>query len=397
MKGDDKADIESIILERERVHAANDAFQKQLTMLKDTFDSPSTLSRLGSKAALSSQLLSAALDKNTGNDDDDRLQQRVRLDDLEKRTSQPATTSSYWCSTHNNSDTTAESGTASSVDSADSNSAMFLASNEFAFTEASQRFHNVRAGILASSAYPTRLGLKTKRTIRSRLDLGLGKMSILIQPKAFPLEGDSSLIVSKGKWWVKDGSAIHTVPMIHILSLPTMDQLSADSNTATIPKITIRLSNPKETSTVIRIMSNIAVAAAADDDDDDEAAKAREPFACSVTNMISLPCSPSDAYVYTLTLAGHEDELLRENNDSSNNDTNSSSFSGDSDHWNHKTVDHTAIITIPFQKVNIQSSSSSSSSSNGHDGIFQYKLSISFKDEDSNDTNNVNVLIAFTL
>jgi len=383
LKGDDKAEIESIILERERVNAASDAFQKQLAMLKDTFDSPSLLSRLGSKASLSSQLLSAALDKNTGNDDG-RLQQRVWLDDLEKRTSQPASTSSYWSNTHNNSATVAEGGAASSVDS---NSAISLASNEFAFTEASQRFHNVRAGILASSAYPTRLRLKTKRTIRSRLDLGLGKMSILIQPKAFPLEGDSSLIVSKGKWWVKDGSAIHTVPMIHILSLPTTDEL-CNSNTASIPTITIRVSNPKETSTVISIRSDAAA-------DDDEAAKEREPFACSVTNMISLPCSPGDTYVYTLTLAGHEDELLRENNDNSNNDNNSGSFNGDGGHWNHKTVDHTAIITIPFQKVNIQSSGSNNS--DGHDGIFQYKVSISFKDEDSNDTNNVNVLIAFTL
>ena len=50
-------------------------------MLKDTFDNPpSILSRLGSKLSLSSQLLSTSIEKN--NDNDNNLQQRVKLDDM---------------------------------------------------------------------------------------------------------------------------------------------------------------------------------------------------------------------------------------------------------------------------------------------------------------------------
>jgi hypothetical protein len=61
-------------------------------------------------------------------------------------------------------------------------------------------------GGIASSLLPQRMFLRTKRMLRSRGDVKAGKMSILVQPKTFPLEGDSSHKLHQGKWFLKDAS-----------------------------------------------------------------------------------------------------------------------------------------------------------------------------------------------
>ena len=387
LKGEDKAELESIILEKERENVANESFQKQLNLLKETFDtsilnSLSSRSRLLSKKSLSSQLLSASLDNINNNDNSAR--QRMTLEDVEKindtkdKSSSSSSSSSYWSNKPNNNTNIVN------VTSIDNNNPICLATNEFAFTEESQRFHNAGAGFLVSSAYPTRIRLKTKRTVRSRLDLSQGKMSILVQPKAFPLEGDSSLIVSKGKWWVKDASAIHTVPIIDIITLPTIDSLLNINNTI-IPTITIRISNPKEN----KVLVDIKRMDTKQNNEQNDVILRRQPFSFSVTNIEPYPCSSNDSHLYNISLAAYEDELLRENSDANKNLDNNDNVNFQDDHyWKHKYIDHTAIIKIPFEKIQ---------DNNNAVKIYQYKLEINFKDDDSFEINNVHVLIAFTL
>ena len=61
------------------------------------------------------------------------------------------------------------------------------------------------SNILSSNAIPIRMELLSKRTLRCRRDVEEGKLSILLQPKTLPLEGDSSQKLQKGKWFLKDG------------------------------------------------------------------------------------------------------------------------------------------------------------------------------------------------
>lgn len=56
------------------------------------------------------------------------------------------------------------------------------------------------------SLLPQRMYLRTKKMLRCRRDVRAGKMSILLQPKTFPLEGDSSHKLHQGKWFLKDAS-----------------------------------------------------------------------------------------------------------------------------------------------------------------------------------------------
>lgn len=58
---------------------------------------------------------------------------------------------------------------------------------------------------------PHRIKLRSKRTLRSRLDIQKGRMKILMQPKPNPLDGDSSQ-KNRGGWWAIDSSAVHEFP-----------------------------------------------------------------------------------------------------------------------------------------------------------------------------------------
>jgi hypothetical protein len=61
-------------------------------------------------------------------------------------------------------------------------------------------------GVMAEQLLPQRTYLRAKKMLRCRRDVKQGKMSILIQPKTFPLEGDSSHKLHQGKWFLKDSS-----------------------------------------------------------------------------------------------------------------------------------------------------------------------------------------------
>eukprot|EP00602_Paraphysomonas_sp_CaronLab_P013598 CAMPEP_0185040034 /NCGR_PEP_ID=MMETSP1103-20130426/37629_1 /TAXON_ID=36769 /ORGANISM="Paraphysomonas bandaiensis, Strain Caron Lab Isolate" /LENGTH=298 /DNA_ID=CAMNT_0027579163 /DNA_START=136 /DNA_END=1029 /DNA_ORIENTATION=- len=83
-------------------------------------------------------------------------------------------------------------------------------------TTVSQRLNGPHTA-LASTLLPDRLRLRTKKTLRCRKDFIEREMNILVQPKTFPLEGDSSHKLQQGKWWTKDASAIHEVPKLSVV------------------------------------------------------------------------------------------------------------------------------------------------------------------------------------
>ena len=84
---------------------------------------------------------------------------------------------------------------------------------------------------------PQHFLLKNKRTLRSRKDLETGKMNILIQQRLLPLDGDSSMKLNKGKWWLKDSSAVHVLPFLQILKL---------SKSSSEAYLILKITNPNE-------------------------------------------------------------------------------------------------------------------------------------------------------
>jgi len=111
-------------------------------------------------------------------------------------------------------------------------------------------------------------------------------MSILAQPKTFPLEGDSSLKIQRGKWWVKDSSAIHDIPRLILTRLPDDELLKKGE----IDFLHFELSNPKD-------------------------APAKLTLSCVLTESTLLPNMPpqeDNSQLFTATLGAFEDELLRE-------------------------------------------------------------------------------------
>lgn len=94
--------------------------------------------------------------------------------------------------------------------------------------------------------------LRSKRTVRCRKDLEEGKLNILVQPKPYPLDGDSSMKLQTGDWWVKDSSAIHFIPFITILELPKEDDMVHQQWSS----IKIRFRNPKDSPASIRFVSH---------------------------------------------------------------------------------------------------------------------------------------------
>lgn len=97
---------------------------------------------------------------------------------------------------------------------------------------------------------PFRTALQIKRTVRSRSDLEAGRMNILVQSKSFPLEGDSSLKIQRGKWWPKDSSAVLQLPSFFVRRLPDIHSLLRGRYS----DLLLYLSNPKETEMSIHFL-----------------------------------------------------------------------------------------------------------------------------------------------
>ena len=154
--------------------------------------------------------------------------------------------------------------------------------------DASQRSRTIwrRDSFLLSHTVPPRVRMRSKRTLRCRLDVEQSKMSIIVQPKTFPLEGDSSLKIQRGKWWVKDSSAIHVVPRIVITALPNMDLL-VKGETAFLQ---LEMSNPQDSPVVVALTC----------------------FLSKSTLLPNMPPQKDGSEELCVTLGAFEDELLRE-------------------------------------------------------------------------------------
>lgn len=175
---------------------------------------------------------------------------------------------------------------------------------------------------------PIRVSLRCKKMIRCRKDFDSGRMSILVQPKAAPLEGDSSLRIQRGKWWIKDSAAVHELPNVTIKDYP---DISCDISGG---KILLRgllqfyLVNPKDTPISVKFtfiapfglktMKLLIV-------DNNE----KEPQTLRNCINISVSSRESIFVTDTINLAAFEDELLRDEEDVS-----VSSLSLDSQHVN---------------------------------------------------------------
>jgi hypothetical protein len=152
--------------------------------------------------------------------------------------------------------------------------------------------------------YPAAVPLRSKRTIRGRLqDVSAatgssssmltgaaGRMNILVQPKTLPLEGDSSLKVQRGKWWVKDASAIHDVPFVSVVQLPCRQKQTPSTASAASTAATIELcfTNPKEVATSIRFFLKSGIEQQVDGDGANTN---------TITTATTIPSDPSCSYV----------------------------------------------------------------------------------------------------
>jgi ribosomal protein L37AE/L43A len=229
----------------------------------------------------------------------------------------------------------------------------------------------------AKELLPLRIRLRSKRTLRCRKDVEEGKMSILVQPKLFPLgiklyrlillmlcylsihihftafldiilfsiifyillscnfcsnacyyqlcfvnlEGDSSQKVQRGKWFVKDSSAIHEVPTILITKLPECHAIQKKEKSYLHLKIT----NPKDFKMKITIKSDISTgsrvyrSSGSSSDNLEESPSANRgryaPFSLQTKRLqLSAP------EIISFTVGAFEDELLRDDDDGGDGD-----------------------------------------------------------------------------
>ena len=157
---------------------------------------------------------------------------------------------------------------------------------------------------------PIGVALRSKKTVRCRKDVEEGKMSILVQPKLFPLEGDSSQKLQRGKWFVKDSSAVHEVPSISITKLP--DSRSIAEMESSLLHITI--TNPRDSKMRIWIShdstcsrDNILLSA---HKIESVISSGVRPFLCSTEELVL-----ESSAALEFELGAFEDELLRDDDD----------------------------------------------------------------------------------
>jgi hypothetical protein len=148
-----------------------------------------------------------------------------------------------------------------------------------------------------SELLPVPVRNRTKRMVRCRQDVLDGALSIMLQPKAFPLEGDSSHKLQKGKWWVKNSSAVCELPAIVIRKLPDVQTLKKGS----VSYLHLTMSNPRQNSVLIKVNP-----ASLDE------VKARVPLGVGVTEYSNICWLSSTPKEFAIHLEAEEDELLKD-------------------------------------------------------------------------------------
>lgn len=183
--------------------------------------------------------------------------------------------------------------------------------------------------------------LRSKRTVRCRKDLEEGKLNILIQPKPYPLDGDSSMKLQTGDWWVKDSSAIHLLPLVTIVCCPSISDLDSDQ----WKYISLKFRNPKDSPAIIQFGGRTTTK------QEDSYVVVNANGSISVESALHRAnissYFPNDADELTVNLEPYEDELLR-GDDPSSASQNQASESRDNRYWSSVVDGHTAIINIPI-------------------------------------------------
>ena len=162
--------------------------------------------------------------------------------------------------------------------------------------------------VMVADLEPTGFRLRSKKTLRCRRDVEEGKMSILVQPKLFPLEGDSSQKLQRGKWFVKDSSATHEVPSIIITKLPNLQVVSEQQDQVSYLYLTI--TNPKDYKVRVKISKGEYPSGFASATPSVPDSTVRRPFSCATCE---LQINSTDDIVFDL--GEFEDELLRDDED----------------------------------------------------------------------------------
>ena len=191
--------------------------------------------------------------------------------------------------------------------------------------------------------------LRTKRTLRSRKEFDQGKMSILVQPKAFPLEGDSSMNLQRGRWFIKDTSAFYSIPRLEVINNNKTNDLNDKDNN----KLSLYISNPLEDDILVRLESRTGTTwgGSLKKDDTDTDVKGNHQYLSHLkvsngkeVNRASILTDSSSSP--TIPLKGYEDPLLRDNIGGCVHDQD---FIDIGDGFQMKQYENEAILLIPLK------------------------------------------------
>jgi hypothetical protein len=173
-----------------------------------------------------------------------------------------------------------------------------------AYTEWTASHPSVSIASLILEPIPVRL--VNKRTVRCLLDLEQNRMNLLVLPKAMPLEGDSSQLINKGKWFDKNASACTVLPVLSAVYLPSI----------TLPYLICKLTNLTD-----KAMNCTFFTSSFQNANPPADYKVQRPlgggiqYISSSSYVIAFPrSSPSSASsdsTLVISLAEYEDELLK--------------------------------------------------------------------------------------
>lgn len=211
--------------------------------------------------------------------------------------------------------------------------------------------------------------LRSKRTVRCRKDLEEGKLNILIQPKPYPLDGDSSMKLQTGDWWVKDSSVIHFIPFITILELPKVDDMVNQQWSS----MKIRFRNPKDSPANVRFISHETLPSA----EDYVFVSGDGNVSVQRSNAILETVDTND---FHFTIEPFEDELLKGEDTQGRSSKQPSEPEIVSDVLTCSVIvdGHNAVVKLSVRR----SRDSSSDCSGPFDVLFSYKLTIDDLDMD---------------
>lgn len=226
-----------------------------------------------------------------------------------------------------------------------------LADNETKMGQSIDYLEGKRFSTASSeSTAPSMTGvrLRSKRTVRCRKDMEEGKLNILVQPKPYPLDGDSSMKLQTGDWWVKDSSAIHILPLVTVMKVSSSQDLCQDGNWG---EICLKFRNPKDSPATLKIF-NIP-----NDQIENSSVVVQYDGVISIQpqrRLLHAANVSNGAEEFVVVLEPYEDELLRgDDNPTSSQVDNGEKVENSDGHenqtWNSMVDGHTAFVKIPVR------------------------------------------------